>query len=29
MARLKEFYKETVIPKLTKDLGVKNAMQVP
>ena len=26
---LKEFYKETVIPKLTKDLGVKNAMQVP
>jgi large subunit ribosomal protein L5 len=29
MARLKEFYKETVIPKLTQDLGVKNAMQVP
>jgi large subunit ribosomal protein L5 len=29
MARLKEFYKETVVPKLTKDLGVKNAMQVP
>ena len=29
MARLKDFYKETVIPKLTKDLGVKNAMQVP
>jgi large subunit ribosomal protein L5 len=29
MARLREFYKETVIPKLTKDLGVKNAMQVP
>jgi large subunit ribosomal protein L5 len=29
MARLKEFYKETVIPKLTKDLGVKNVMQVP
>ena len=26
MARLKDFYKETVIPK---DLGVKNAMQVP
>jgi large subunit ribosomal protein L5 len=29
MARLKEFYQKTVIPKLTKDLGVKNAMQVP
>jgi large subunit ribosomal protein L5 len=29
MARLKDFYRETVIPKLTKDLGVKNAMQVP
>ena len=29
MARLKDFYKETVIPKLTKDLGVKNAMQIP
>ena len=29
MARLNEFYKTTVIPKLTKDLGVKNAMQVP
>jgi len=29
MARWKDFYKETVIPKLTKDLGVKNAMQVP
>jgi large subunit ribosomal protein L5 len=29
MARLKDFYKETVIPKLTKDLGVKNVMQVP
>ena len=29
MARLKDFYKETVIPKLNKDLGVKNAMQVP
>ena len=26
---MKDFYKETVIPKLTKDLGVKNAMQVP
>ena len=29
MARLKDFYQKTVIPKLTKDLGVKNAMQVP
>jgi large subunit ribosomal protein L5 len=29
MARLKDFYKESVVPKLTKDLGVKNAMQVP
>jgi large subunit ribosomal protein L5 len=29
MARLRDFYKETVIPKLTKDLGVKNVMQVP
>ena len=29
MARLNEFYKTTVIPKLTKDLGVTNAMQVP
>jgi large subunit ribosomal protein L5 len=29
MARLKEFYQKSVIPKLTKDLGVKNVMQVP
>jgi len=29
MARLREFYQKTVIPKLTADLGVKNAMQVP
>jgi large subunit ribosomal protein L5 len=29
MARLKEFYQKTVIPKLTQDLGVKNPMQVP
>jgi large subunit ribosomal protein L5 len=29
MARLKEFYQNTVVPKLTADLGVKNAMQVP
>ena len=29
MARLKEFYQKTVIPKLIQDLGVKNPMQVP
>ena len=29
MARLREFYQKTVVPKLTQDLGVKNAMQVP
>jgi large subunit ribosomal protein L5 len=29
MARLKEFYQKTVVPKLTKDLGVKNVMEVP
>jgi large subunit ribosomal protein L5 len=29
MARLKEFYQKTVIPKLQQDLGVKNVMQVP
>jgi large subunit ribosomal protein L5 len=29
MARLKEFYQKTVIPKLIQDLGVKNVMQVP
>src|SRR5580765_6691783 len=29
MARLRDFYQKSVIPKLTKDLGVKNAMQVP
>jgi large subunit ribosomal protein L5 len=29
MARLKEFYQKQVVPKLTKDLGVKNVMQVP
>ena len=29
MARLRDFYQNTVIPKLTKDLGVKNVMQVP
>ena len=29
MARLKEFYQKTVVPKLKQDLGVKNIMQVP
>jgi large subunit ribosomal protein L5 len=29
MTRLHDFYRETVVPKLTKDLGVKNPMQVP
>lgn len=29
MARLKEFYKQTVVPKLRQDLGLKNAMQIP
>jgi large subunit ribosomal protein L5 len=29
MARLKEFYQKTVIPKLKADLGVKNVMQIP
>ena len=29
MARLKEFYQKTVVPKLTQQLGVKNAMEVP
>jgi large subunit ribosomal protein L5 len=29
MARLRDFYQKSVIPKLTKDLGVKNVMQVP
>ena len=29
MARLKEFYRETVVPKLKKDLRLTNAMQVP
>ena len=29
MARLKEFYQKTVVPKLKQDLGVKNVMQVP
>jgi large subunit ribosomal protein L5 len=29
MARLKEFYQKTVVPKLKQDLGVSNVMQIP
>jgi len=29
MARLKEFYQKTVVPKLQQDLGFKNVMQIP
>ena len=29
MSRLQEFYRTTVVPQLTKDLGLKNSMQVP
>ena len=29
MARLKEFYKETVMPALTQQFGYKSVMQVP
>jgi large subunit ribosomal protein L5 len=29
MARLREFYQKTVVPKLKQDLGVQNVMQVP
>ena len=29
MARLREFYQKTVVPKLKQDLGLKNAMQIP
>jgi len=29
MARMKEFYKETVVPQLTQQFGYKSAMQVP
>jgi large subunit ribosomal protein L5 len=29
MARLREFYQKTVVPKLKQDLGVENVMQVP
>ena len=29
MARLKEFYQKTVVPKLKQDLGLKNVMEIP
>ena len=29
MARLQEYYKETVVPKLMEQLGLNNVMQVP
>jgi large subunit ribosomal protein L5 len=29
MARLKEFYQKTVVPKLKQDLGFENVMQIP
>ena len=29
MARLREFYKTTVVPKLKQDLGVNNVMEIP
>jgi len=29
MARLRDFYQKTVVPKLKQDLGVKNVMQIP
>ena len=29
MARLRSFYKETVVPKLMKDFGYKSIMEVP
>ena len=29
MARLKEFYQKTVVPKLMQDLGFENVMQIP
>jgi len=29
MARLQEFYKETVVPRLKRELKIENAMQVP
>ncbi len=29
MARLREFYQKTVVPKLKQDLGLKNVMEIP
>ena len=29
MARLKDFYQKTVVPKLKQDLGLKNVMEIP
>ena len=29
MARLRDFYQKTVVPKLKQDLGLKNSMQIP
>ena len=29
MARLREFYQKTVVPKLKQDLGLENVMQIP
>ena len=29
MARLQEYYTETVVPKLVEQLGIKNVMEVP
>jgi large subunit ribosomal protein L5 len=29
MTRLQQFYRETVVPRLTRELGLKNPMQVP
>ena len=29
MARLQQYYRDTVVPQLRKDLGIDNAMQIP
>jgi len=29
MARLQQYYRETIVPQLRKDLGLPNPMQVP
>ena len=29
MARLQQYYRDTVVPQLRKDLGITNAMEVP